>query len=98
MMLTEWNHNANIVLEPNPNWAGTPPTLERIEMAMISDPTASLAAYEADELDVGTVPSQEVARIEDDPDLSQQVLRGDILSIYYMGFDLIDPNGPFASP
>jgi oligopeptide transport system substrate-binding protein len=96
MMLTEWNHNANIVLKPNPSWAGEAPTLEEIDMAMIADPTASLAAYEADELDIGGVPSQEVARIEDDPDLSQQVLRGDILSIYYMGFDLIDPNGPFA--
>jgi len=96
MMLTEWNHNANIVLKPNPSWAGEAPTLEEIDMAMIADPTASLAAYEADELDIGTVPSQEVARIEDDPDLSAQVLRGDILSIYYMGFDLIDPNGPFA--
>ena len=96
MMLTEWNHNANIVLKPNPNWAGEAPTLDEIDMAMIADPTASLAAYEADELDIGVVPSQEVARIEDDPDLSAQVLRGDILSIYYMGFDLIDPNGPFA--
>lgn len=96
MQLTEWAHNASIVLEPNPNWAGDPPSIERIEMAMIADPTASLAAYEADELDIGVVPSQEVARIEDDPDLSQQVLRGDILSIYYMGFDLVDPNGPFA--
>ena len=96
MMLTEWNHNANIVLKPNPNWAGDAPTLDEVDMAMIADPTASLAAYEADELDIGVVPSQEVARIEDDPDLSAQVLRGDILSIYYMGFDLIDPNGPFA--
>lgn len=96
MQLVSWEHNASIVLEPNENWAGDPPTLERIEMAMIADPTASLAAYEADELDIGLVPSQEVARIEDDPELSQQVLRGDILSIYYMGFDLIDPNGPFA--
>ena len=97
MMLTEWNHNANIVLEPNPSWAGEPVSLERIEMAMIADPTASLAAYEADELDIGVVPSQEIARIEDDPDLSAQVLRGDVLSIYYMGFDLKDPNGPFQS-
>lgn len=96
MMLTEWNHNANIVLKPNPSWAGDAPTLDEVDMAMIADPTASLAAYEADELDIGGVPSQEVARIEDDPDLNAQVLRGDILSIYYMGFDLIDPNGPFA--
>jgi oligopeptide transport system substrate-binding protein len=96
MQLVSWEHNASIVLEPNTSWAGEPTTIERIEMAMISDPTASLAAYEADELDIGIVPSQEVARIEDDPELSQQVLRGDILSIYYMGFDLVDPNGPFA--
>jgi oligopeptide transport system substrate-binding protein len=96
MMLTEWNHNANIVLKPNPSWAGDAPTMAEVDMAMIADPTASLAAYEADELDIGVVPSQEVARIEDDPDLSAQVLRGDILSIYYMGYDLIDPNGPFA--
>lgn len=96
MQLVSWEHNASIVLEPNTSWAGEPTTIERIEMAMIADPTASLAAYEADELDIGIVPSQEVARIEDDPELSQQVLRGDILSIYYMGFDLVDPNGPFA--
>ncbi len=96
MQLVSWEHNASIVLEPNTSWAGEPATIERIEMAMIADPTAGLAAYEADELDIGVVPSQEVARIEDDPDLSAQVLRGDILSIYYMGFDLVDPNGPFA--
>ena len=96
MHLVEWNHNSNIPLEPNAGWGGAAPTLERIEMAMIADPTASLAAYEADELDIGGVPSQEVARIEADPELSAQVLRGDILSIYYMGFDLVDENGAFA--
>jgi oligopeptide transport system substrate-binding protein len=96
MQLVSWEHNASIVLEPNKSWAGDPVSIERIEMAMIADPTASLAAYEADELDIGVVPSEEVARIEDDPDLSQQVLRGDILSNYYFGYDLVDENGPFA--
>jgi len=96
MSLISWEHNASIVLEPNKSWAGTPVNLERIEMAMIADPTASLAAYEADELDISIVPSQEVARIEDDPELSAQVLRGDILANYYFGFDLVDENGPFA--
>jgi oligopeptide transport system substrate-binding protein len=96
MSLVSWEHNASIVLEPNKSWAGEPVNLERIEMAMIADPTASLAAYEADELDIGGVPSQEVARIEDDPDLSEQILRGDILANYYFGYDLVDPNSPFA--
>jgi oligopeptide transport system substrate-binding protein len=96
MSLVSWEHNASIVLEPNKSWAGEPVNLERIEMSMIADPTASLAAYEADELDIGAVPSEEVARIEDDPDLSEQVLRGDILANYYFGYDLVDPNSPFA--
>ena len=97
MQLTTWEHNAQIVLQPNPNWtAGPAPTLSEIDMSMIADPAASLGAYEADQLDIGTVPSQEVTRIQGDPTLSQQVLQGDVLSIYYFGFDMKDPNGPFA--
>lgn len=96
MQLTTWEHNARIVLEPNPNWAGEAVTVERVEMSMIQDPAAALAAYEADELDIGGVPSAEVPRIQDDPDLSQEVLQGDVLSIYYMGYDLKNPDGIFA--
>jgi oligopeptide transport system substrate-binding protein len=97
MKLTTWEHNAQIVLEPNENWsAGPAPTLERIELAMIADPAASLGAYETDDLDIGGVPSQDVARVQEDPELSQEVLQGAVLSIYYFGFDMKDPNGPFA--
>jgi oligopeptide transport system substrate-binding protein len=96
MNLVSWEHNASIVLEPNDSWAGEPVKLERIEMSMIADPTASLAAYEADELDISGVPSEEVARVEDDPTLSEQVLRGDILANYYFGYDLVGDDSPFA--
>ncbi len=96
MVMTEWNHNSNIVLEPNTNWNGEAVTIARIELSMIDDPAASLAAYEADELDVGGVPTQEIPRIQDDPELSAEVLEGAVLSIYYFGFDMKDPNGPFA--
>src|SRR3990170_1455749 len=96
MIMTEWNHNSNIVLEPNPEWGGDPVTIGRIELSMIDDPAASLAAYEADELDIGGVPTQEIGRIQDDPQLSGEVLEGAVLSIYYFGFDMKDPNGPFA--
>ncbi len=98
MKLVEWEHNAQIVLEPNENWtAGPAPTIERIEMAMIQDPAASLAAYEAGEIDIAGVPTQEISRIQGDPELSDQVLQGDVLSIYYFGFDLKDPEGPFTN-
>lgn len=52
MMISEWRHNSNIKLVPNPEWNGEPVTIKEIDLAMINDPTASLAAYEADELDV----------------------------------------------
>jgi oligopeptide transport system substrate-binding protein len=96
MMLTEWNHNANVVLEPNPNWGGDPVNLERIEYSVISDQAAELAAYEAGDIDIAQPPAAEIPRIEDDPELSQDVLRGNTLGIEYYAFDLKDPNGPFA--
>lgn len=96
MMMTEWRHESNIVLEPNPNWTGTPVTIDRIDMAMINDQTASLAAYEADEIDITRVPRAEVQRIKDDPVLSGEVNEGNTLSFNYYGFDLKNPNGPFT--
>lgn len=97
MMIEEWNHQSDITLVPNPNWTGDPVTIERIEMAMIADTAAGLAAYEADELDVATVPSADVDRIRNDPDLGPQVLTGDRLAVSYYGFDLKNPDGPFTN-
>ena len=96
MMIQEWRHNSNIVLVPNPEWNGEAVTIDRIDLAMINDPTASLAAYEADELDVTGVPRAEVNRVKEDPELSGQIREGDVLSIAYFGFDLKNPNGPFT--
>ena len=96
MMIKEWRHNSNIVLVPNPEWNGEPVTIDEIDLAMINDPTASLAAYEADELDVTGVPRAEVNRVKEDPELSGQIREGDVLSIAYFGFDLKNPNGPFT--
>ena len=96
MMMSEWRHQSNIVLVPNPNWNGKPVTIARVEMAMINDTTASLAAYEAGELDVSGVPRAEVKRVKADPVLGGQVRQGDVLSIAYFGFDLKNtPDGPF---
>ncbi len=103
MMMSEWQHNSKIVLKPNPNWNpeistdfGGAPTIHEIDYSMITDPSASLAAYEADELDIAGVPSQEVSRIQNDPTLSQQVLSGATLSITYFGFDVKQAKSPFT--
>jgi oligopeptide transport system substrate-binding protein len=96
MMLSEWEHGSHIVLEPNPHWNGDQVNLERIEMAMINDQAAALAAYENDELDVVPVPASDVARIRADEELSAQVVTGNRLSVSYYGYDLKDPSRPFA--
>jgi oligopeptide transport system substrate-binding protein len=103
MMMKEWVHNSRIVLVPNPNWNadiskdfGGAPTIKQVIYSMITDPSASLAAYEADELDIAGVPSQEVSRIQSDPKLSQQVLSGNTLSITYFGFDVKQDKSPFT--
>ena len=103
MMMKEWQHNSKIVLVPNPNWNpeisadfGGAPTIDEVDYSMITDPSASLAAYEADELDIAGVPSQEVSRIQGDPTLSQQVLSGATLSITYFGFDVKQDKSPFT--
>jgi oligopeptide transport system substrate-binding protein len=103
MMMKEWQHNSKITLVPNPNWNpdiskdfGGAPTIKEVDYAMITDPSASLAAYEAGELDIAGVPSQEVSRIQSDPTLSQQVLSGATLSITYFGFDVKQAKSPFT--
>jgi len=97
MMMTEWRHQSNIVLVPNPNWNLDPVMLDRIEMAMINEATAALAAYEADEVDLTRVPRAEINRVKDDPVLGGQVREGNVLSFNYYGFDLKNPDGPFTN-
>lgn len=50
-ILSEWNHNQNIILEQNPNYWGETPTLTRMEYTIFDDEVAqSLVPYQADEL------------------------------------------------
>ena len=88
-IMSEWNHEANVNLVPNPEWtAGPASQLTSLEMPIIADPAQALAAYENDEVDIAAVPSADVPRVKDDPDLSQQVIQGDRLSLEYYGFDM----------
>lgn len=87
-MVTSWDHNAEIVLEPNPNWYGTAPTLTRIEMKIGGDPQAALAAFEQGELDTVTVSDPANYRqVEQDPEL--QPLMQDVaqLALTYYDFN-----------
>lgn len=55
-MLSQWVHGEKLVIEPNPFWFGESPSLSRIEFFIIEDDVAAFQAYQANELDVVTVP------------------------------------------
>ena len=55
-LLAEWVHQDHITLKINPNYWGTKPTLTQINIKMITDANAALAAYKNNELDMTGVP------------------------------------------
>jgi oligopeptide transport system substrate-binding protein len=88
-ILAEWNHNANIILEPNPNWYGdVKPTLTQIHMSMSPEPAQAQAAYEAGEIDMNyPVPSEDVIRVKSDPVLGAEYSEQPGLNITYYNFN-----------
>jgi ABC-type transport system substrate-binding protein len=84
-----------IVLTPNPNWYGdVMPTLTEIHMSMSPEPAQAQAAYEAGEIDMNFVPSEDVTRVKSDPVLGAEYQELPQLSItYYTYNNGNDPTG-----
>ena len=73
-VLTEWNHDQNMVLERNEKYWGEKPTITRGEYTLFADPVAqALVAFEADELDQAQVAGADLDRVKNDPDLGPLV-------------------------
>ncbi|HUP83034.1 MAG TPA: ABC transporter substrate-binding protein [Candidatus Limnocylindria bacterium] len=85
-MVSEWTHNSKIVLVPNPNWYGTAPTLQRIEISIGGDPAAALAQWEQGGFEEVGVPSTDVRRVLDTADYQSMINRSSTLSIEYWDF------------
>jgi len=86
--LTTWEHQAEIVLTPNPNWYGeVKPTLQEIRYHIGGDPAAAQAAFEAGEYDMVKAPPDQVPRIMEDPELSPLVQAIPSVVFDYWGFD-----------
>ena len=74
-VLSEWNHNQNIILEANPNYWGDQPTVTRIEYSIFDDEEAQgIVAYENDELDHAEIPGSDLQRVRDDGTLSKEII------------------------
>lgn len=96
-MLTAWEHDASITLEPNPEWFGEAPKLKQLVFTMGGDPDADYRAYLNDEVDLAAVPGANAEQVRNDPELSEQSITGDVLCTYYLGFD-VDPEDGDSSP
>jgi oligopeptide transport system substrate-binding protein len=93
--LDAWEHNVSLTLVPNENWAGGEAAkVDSIEIPIYKDPDAAFAAYQADEVSTTAVPQANTAAMRaEHPD---EVLQGDVLATYYLGFDMKDQNGMVA--
>jgi oligopeptide transport system substrate-binding protein len=86
--ITEWSHNSLIVLEPNPNWYGTKPTLTRVELNIGGDPQAALASFESGDIDMVTVSDPANYRqVEQNPELQPLIQDVAQLAITYYNFN-----------
>jgi oligopeptide transport system substrate-binding protein len=90
-----WDHNAQIVLKPNPNWYGEKPTLTEIQMPIFAELAEAQRAYEADEVDaVYPIPDEDIARIKDDPAFADQYSVIPTLGIAHYDYNNgVDPSG-----
>jgi oligopeptide transport system substrate-binding protein len=94
-MLDSWDHNAQIVLKPNPNWYGEKPTLTEIQMPIFAELADAQRAYEADEVDsVYPVPTEDIQRIKGDPAFADQYSEIPTLGIAMYDFNNgVNPSG-----
>jgi oligopeptide transport system substrate-binding protein len=91
-LLDTWQHEYKLVLKANPHhWAG-PPSVHRIELFLVRDPSTELTLYETGELDLASLPPVAIDQYRTHPDFRKlPLLRG-----YYYGFNV--EKKPFADP
>ncbi|MDP3879299.1 MAG: peptide ABC transporter substrate-binding protein [Dehalococcoidales bacterium] len=90
-MLSEWVHQDHITLVPNPNYWGVKPKLTEIQLKMITDVNAEIAAYRNNELEMSNVPPGTEKATLADPTLSQQIVRYAELRTYAFFFNVQSP-------
>lgn len=86
-VLSSWDHNSVMVLDPNPLWGGEQATVQ-VRLNIGGDPDAAFASFEQGNLDAVVVPSTQLRRVLDDPSYSENyVLQQNAqLGITYYGF------------
>lgn len=84
-LLEEWWHDYRLKFKKNPNYGGNPlPSLDRITLFLVSDPSSVLSLYQKNELDMASPPPLALPFFHHDDELiSKPRLRG-----YYYAFNV----------
>jgi oligopeptide transport system substrate-binding protein len=92
--LKDWVHDSSMTIIKNPFWPGSDaipqPKVEEVNWVFLDEP-ASLAEYEAGNMDRTTVPLSDLDRIKADPTLSKEFNISPSLCTYYYGFNTKAP-------
>lgn len=94
--MSEWVHQDHITLVPNPNYAGTKPTLQKVTLLMVSSGEADYAAYRNNERDWTLVPDADVNAVRNDPQLSKEAHEYTELTTFWLVMN--NTNKPLDNP
>jgi len=76
-MLTQWDHDQLLVLEPNPYYTGIWKDyvkVDRIEFVLMADAwNQAVPSFETGEVDVAIVPASELPRLQQDPEFAEML-------------------------
>jgi oligopeptide transport system substrate-binding protein len=89
-VLKSWQHKSVMELAPNPHYYGGAPKIN-LNLVMIHEPTASLAAYKNNEIDTTgqvNLSAADTTSIRDDPAYKGQVLEYTELGTYYFQYNV----------
>ncbi len=65
--VAEWVQKQSFILEPNPNWTGTPPGVTDVLFTIIDDIKTAELAFEADEIDITHIAAESIPRLLNAP-------------------------------
>jgi oligopeptide transport system substrate-binding protein len=87
--LVEWNHEADLTVEANPDYFLGEPVLQRITMFMQPDTNVSLASYDSDEYDTTPVPPANTQQARDER--GDELKEGTELTTFALEFNNQEP-------
>jgi oligopeptide transport system substrate-binding protein len=89
--LKAWTKGSDMTLAPNPSYYEGAPKLQNLNFKFIADDATSFANYQADEIDISSVPPPEIAGVRNNPQFQDQVVQSPQLATYMFGFNTTKP-------